>query len=100
MRKLIFFGCKNVIKEASTNATYAIRKLEKISSNVPRRHNVLIPGKATSAERSKALLKRAILETKEVSIYCGIAVCSYICKFCRYYNRTGEKRRVGRYGAR
>ncbi len=53
------------------------------------RHNVLVPGTPTTPENSKLLLKEAVEEDSEVGVYLGITVCPYICKFCRYYNRTG-----------
>lgn len=63
--------------------------MDSLGIEVPERHNVLVPGTPTNPETSKSLLKKAVQESGEVSVYCGIAVCPYICKFCRYYNRTG-----------
>ena len=80
---------KKIISSAQNNVRRSIKALEKLGINVSERHNVLVPGTPTTPENSKSLLKKAIRESGKVSVYCGITVCKYICKFCRYYNRTG-----------
>lgn len=42
-------------------------------------------------KNSRALLQKAIKESGEISVYAGISVCPYVCKFCRYSNRTAKK---------
>ena len=82
-------GLKEIIFEAKENAAKTVEALEALNIHVPERHNVLVPGTPTTPEKSKTLLREAIMEDGEVGLYLGVTVCPYICKFCRYYNRTG-----------
>ena len=82
-------GLEEIISEAKANVAKTIDALEALNIHVPERHNVLVPGTPTTPEKSESLLHEAVTEDGEVGIYLGVTVCPYICKFCRYYNRTG-----------
>lgn len=90
---------KEIIAVAGNNVRVSLEALEKLGINVPERHNVLVPGTPTTPENSKLLLKRAIEECSEIGVYLGITVCPYICKFCRYYNRTGSLKNLDKMAA-
>lgn len=80
---------EKIISEAQNNVAKTLEALDTLNINVPERHNVLVPGNPTMPENSRSLLRKAIEEGDEISVYLGITVCPYVCKFCRYYNRTG-----------
>ncbi|MFH1187494.1 MAG: radical SAM protein [bacterium] len=81
---------EEIILEAKNNASKTLESLNALKINVPERHNVLVPGTLTTPENSRSLLEKAVKESGDVSVYAGNAVCPYICKFCRYNNRTGQ----------
>lgn len=84
-----------VISYAKELAARAAKSLAELGIDVEERHNVLVPGTPTTAERSKDLLKKALNESgNKASIYMGLDVCPYICKFCRYSNRTAKKEKL------
>lgn len=90
---------EKIISDAKNNVSKTLEALDYLKINVPERHNVLVPGTLTMLENSMSLLEKAIEENESVSIYIGNSVCPYICKFCRYNNRTGQPENLGQMAA-
>lgn len=82
---------QEIILRSKAMAAECVKTLDELGIEVEERHNVLVPGTPTSIENSENLLRGAIKKNNgKASIYAGIDVCPYLCKFCRYYNRTAD----------
>lgn len=80
-----------IISRSKALAEECAESLDELGIEVEERHNVLVPGTPATIERSENLLRDAIRENdNKASVYTGIDICRYICKFCRYYNRTAH----------
>jgi coproporphyrinogen III oxidase-like Fe-S oxidoreductase len=62
--------------------------------NLPERHHVIFPGTPVFPEESVSLLADAIRDSEEVSVYTGVNLCPFICKFCRYGNQVVSPQRI------
>ena len=80
----------DILLQSKRRVEKAMSALDDLGISVAERHNVVVPGTLTEQDKSFDLLKESIKESDSVGVYAGINVCSYICKYCRYYSRTGS----------
>lgn len=74
--------------------TKALAGLNEAGIPLQVQHNVVVPGTLTTVEESLQLLNKAMAEANHFSLYYGLNICKYKCRYCRYHSHRVPPDRI------